>query len=530
MPAAEAPWAARAGAGPGGERTVPAVLRTRLRLDAAREAVVDDERSVTYAELDDASRTLATALVAAGVRKGSRVGLLAPNGVDWVVAAVAVTRIGAVLVPLSTLLRPPELLAQLREASVSHLIAVPAFRNRRYLDELEEAAPGLTGGRRHVGVPHLRAVWSTEALPGAAAPAGVRAALEDAVRPADDLVILFTSGSRGRPKGVVHTHGSALFATASGLDARCVGHGERLYLPMPFFWTGGFGPGVLSALLAGATLLTEAEPEPGRTIRFLERTGATLFRGWPDQAERLAAHPSFAGADLSRLGPGSLPAILPDDVRPAPGARANVFGMTETLGPYCGARLDVDLPVGKEGSCGQPFDGVDVRIVDPDSGAVRGPGEDGEIRVRGRGLLRTICGRSRADVFDRDGFYPTGDLGTLDADGYLWYRGRRDDMFKVSGASVYPVEVETALRSLPGVSEAHVTDHLDDDVRRVAAVVVTRLDPGTLADGVRQRLSAFKVPTRWVVLDDPADVPRLASGKVDLDALRGLIVTASVRA
>ena len=121
------------------------------------------------------------------------------------------------------------------------------------------------------------------------------AALEDAVRPADDLVVLFTSGSRGAPKGVVHTHGSALRAVASGLDARCVGADDRLYIPMPFFWTGGLASGLLTALVAGATLLTEAVPEPERTLALLERERATLFRGWPDQAARLAAHPQFAG-------------------------------------------------------------------------------------------------------------------------------------------------------------------------------------------------------------------------------------------
>ena len=98
------------------------------------------------------------------------------------------------------------------------------------------------------------------------------------------MVILFTSGSRGAPKGVIHTHGSALRATASGLEARCVRAGERLYIPMPFFWTGGFSGGLLSVLIAGATLLTESTPEPGRTIHFLERERVTLFRGWPDQA------------------------------------------------------------------------------------------------------------------------------------------------------------------------------------------------------------------------------------------------------
>src|SRR6185503_13349654 len=111
--------------------------------------------------------------------------------------------------------------------------------------------------------------------------------------------------------GVIHTQGGALRATAAGLDARCIGAGERLYIPMPFFWTGGFCGGLLSVWLAGATLLSESTPEPASTIRFLERERVTLFRGWPDQAARIAAHPSFAAADLRSLRPASLPAVLP---------------------------------------------------------------------------------------------------------------------------------------------------------------------------------------------------------------------------
>ena len=137
---------------------------------------------------------------------------------------------------------------------------------------------------------------------------------------------------------------------------------------MPFFWTGGYGGGLLSALVAGATLLTEAEPEPARTLELLERERVTLFRGWPDQAARLAAYPSFTGTDLSSLGDASLPAVLPPPRRPAPGARANLFGMTETFGPYCGAPLDTDLAPDKHGSCGRPFAGIEVRVVDPESG------------------------------------------------------------------------------------------------------------------------------------------------------------------
>ena len=453
---------------------------------------------------------------------------MAPNGIEWVVAAMAAMRVGAVLVPLSTLLRPPELEQQLRTADVTHLVVERSFRGRSYVDELEWVVPGVgaltAAGQPHPGLPALRAVWLLDDLPTAAAPADVVDALDALVHPGDDMVVLFTSGSRGAPKGTIHTHDSALHAVASGLDARCLGPDDRLYIPMPFFWTGGFCMGLLSIVVAGATLVTEAVPEPAGTLALLERERVTLFRGWPDQAARLAADPAFASTDLSHLGPGSLAPVLPPELRPVPGARPNLFGMTETCGAHTGGRLDLDLPAEARGSCGRPFAGIELRVVDPETGAAVPPGELGEIAVRGRNVMRAICGRTRQETFDADGFYRTGDLGRLDEGGHLWFQGRADDMFKVKGASVYPAEVEAAVRALGGVAQVHVTDVAGDaGTSEVGALVVSARPLNELAAGVRERLSAFKVPTRWVVTGSPDDVPLTATSKVDRAALQQLL-------
>ena len=510
--------------------TLPALVAARSRDIGTTPVMVHDDAVLTYAELDHRSRALAGRFVAAGVDKRSRVGLVMANGIDWAVTAVAVMRIGAVLVPLSTLLRPPELEAQLRTASVTALIAQPEYRSRHYLDDLADQVPGIgaavAAGGRHPRLPNLRHLWPADSLPGDLAPAGVVAAMERSVRPADDLAILFTSGSRGTPKGVVHTHGGAIGATAAGLEVRCIGAGERLYIPMPFFWMGGFGGGLLSVLVAAATLLTETDPTPSSTIRFLERERATLFRGWPDQAAKIAADPDFASADLGSLRPGSLDAVLPAELRARPGARANLFGMTESFGPYCGSRLDTDLPDTARGSCGRPFDGVEVRITDPGTGAPVPQGEQGAIEIRGANVMRGICGRLPEDTFLVDGFYRTGDLGRLDDDGYLFYAGRVDDMFKVSGATVYPAEVEAGLRSLDLVRQAFVTDvGSASGAAQVGAVVVTIGSPSLdeVASAARGALSSFKVPKRWVLLPTTADVPMLATGKVDKAGLQALV-------
>jgi acyl-CoA synthetase (AMP-forming)/AMP-acid ligase II len=305
--------------------TIDQVVRFRSAHDGLTPMVIDPECRLSYRELDASTHDLAAVFIQAGVGKGTRVGLIMPNSVRWIQIAIALTRIGAVLVPLSTLLQARELAAQLRIASVQLLISVTEFRGHRYLDDLQQAE-----------LPALRQVWKADQLAQASAREPARRIVDPlaaTVTPSDPMVIMFTSGSSGPPKGVVHSHGNALGAVRSGLASRCIDSDARLYLPMPFFWVGGFGSGVLSALLAGATLVTEEIPRPDTTLGLLERERVTLFRGWPDQAEALARHPHRAEADLSALRPGSLDALLPAEQRAEPGARATVFGMTEAFGP-----------------------------------------------------------------------------------------------------------------------------------------------------------------------------------------------------
>jgi acyl-CoA synthetase (AMP-forming)/AMP-acid ligase II len=489
--------------------TIDQLVRARAEQHGGEPMVIDTDSRISYAELDEVTSAMAAAFIASGVGKGTRVGLIMPNCVQWVQIAVALTRIGAVLVPLSTLLQPPELAAQLRGASVQHLVTVAAFRGHCYLDDLEPERANL---------PALREVWPSDALPQVADSTKVDA-MAATVTPSDTLAIMFTSGSSGPPKGVIHSHGNALGAVRSGLAARCIDADTRLYLPMPFFWVGGFGSGVLSALLAGATLVTEEIPGPESTLRLLERERVTLFRGWPDQAEALARQAASVGADLSALRPGSLPALLPQEQRPKPGARAKLFGMTESFGPYCGHPADTDMPQSAWGSCGKPFEGIEIRIVDPDTARPVPAGTVGMIQIRGPHTLRGICRRSREELFTPDGYYPTGDLGHLDDDGFMFYHGRSDDMFKVSGATVYPSEVEQALRGIDGVDNAFVTEVSG----AVGAAVLTAHTVDHLQDEARKRLSSFKVPTLWLTVATDDDIPRGTTGKVDVRRLRALL-------
>jgi acyl-CoA synthetase (AMP-forming)/AMP-acid ligase II len=183
------------------------------------------------------------------------------------------------------------------------------------------------------------------------------------------------------------------------------------------------------------------------------------------------------------------------------------------------------------GSCGRPFDGMELRIVDPVGGQPLPAGQVGRIQIRGRNILRGICGREREDVFTPDGWYDGGDTGRLDSEGFLYFAGRGDDMLKIKGVTVSPAEVEAVLQSIPGVQRAYATGVTIDGVAALGAAVIAAV-PGTLAlDQVRraagERLSAFKLPARWLLVESMHELPHTITGKIDKPALQALLTRAT---
>src|SRR5690606_15415100 len=256
----------------------------------------------------------------------------------------------------------------------------------------------------------------------------------------------------------------------------------------------------------------------------LESERATAAVGWPHFGKALVEHPDHPKRDLSSLRAGNLPGLLPPEVCPPdPELRPNGLGMTETCGPhtYTGEGA---LPESRRGAFGRASPGLEDRIVDPDTGEVRGPGASGEIRVRGYSLMQGLYKVERERVFDRDGFYPTGDVGRFTADGILYFEGRRGEMIKSGGANVTPSEVESVIAGFPEVKEAFVVGVAD--ARRgesVAAAVVPEADAAIAPDDVRARvqaqLAAYKVP-RHVVFAAQDELPFTSTGKIDKRRLR----------
>ncbi len=520
--------------------TLPALLDATVARAADREAVAYAPRAtvtrrLTWAELRAASRLAARRLLGCGVGKGTRVGLLCPNRPDWLAVAFGVLRLGGVLVPLSTLWTREEIAYALAHADVEVLVMVPAFLRHDYLASLRAIAPELAAaapGRLYApAVPALRRVLLLEGEAAGTvgwadlAPAADEAfldAVERAVAPTDVATVFFTSGTTAQAKAVVHAH--AALAISARRIAECVGIGpaDAWWGHMPLFWSGGFVLGALATIAGGGRLVLQEVVEPGAALALLEAERCTVMAGW-HQAAALLAHPEFPRRRLA-LAKGSYHALAPRLM--GPGHRAvGMYGMSETATCVACARSD-DPEAVRTGTFGRPLAGMEVRIVDPESGRVLGAGETGEILVRGPTLMEGYLRVPRTETFTPEGFFRTGDLGFLDADGCLHFAGRLKDVIKTAGVNVAAVEVEETLAAHPAVAAAHVVG-VPDAARGevVAAFVVPRagaaVDVDALRAFCRTRLASYKVP-RLVFPIAEGDVPRTASGRVAKPALRRL--------
>jgi acyl-CoA synthetase (AMP-forming)/AMP-acid ligase II len=341
-------------------------------------------------------------------------------------------------------------------------------------------------------------------------PQEVLTTAEDEVSPADLAVMVHTSGSTADPKGVLHTHGTLVRQTSTwpsairsvtGSDAKadiC-----KIFCAMPFFWIGGL-LAATGALHEPVTLLTLPRLDAGAALDLIERERATGIVGWPAFTQRLRDHPTFASRDLSSapmLRDGPLDIAMTDVPDGYPVHRT----MSETAGGFA-------------------F--TDMRIVDDDGTPVP-DGVVGELHVRGIGVMAGYNKRERWETFDDDGWYHTGDrVYRREGDPRLFYVGRTSDLIKAAGANVSPLEVESAIERFDDVAQCVVLG-VDDPVRgeEVCAVVVPAsdgVDVGSLSTRTRKELSAYKVPTRWV-LANSTQIPTLPSGKLDRKGLRTLV-------
>lgn len=513
--------------------TVATLLRERRRHADQALLICDDDR-LTYADADARSSVLAQRLVALGAGKGTHVGLLYPNGSDFVVAMLAAARIGAVVVPFSTFSTARELRRQLIDSDVSILLAARAYRNHDYEAALHEAvgAPLNVGTLYSATVPVLRHLvldGEFDANPEPRSLDGVDD-LEDHVDGCDVLAIIFTSGSTSDPKGVVHTHASLIGHQRSLNEIRALTEDDRLFCNSPFFWIGGFAFGLLATLAAGATLICSNATDAARTLDLIEAERPTVTNGFVPGIAHLTRHPSFARRDLSSMRRGNLYPIMAPEVRPAdPELRHNMLGMSEAGSVVLLSGDESDQPESRRGSYGFLAPGFEARIVEPDSGRDIKTSA-GELLLRGPFLMQGYYGRSREDTFDADGWFHTGDVVRRDDDGAFYFVGRAGSMIKTAGANVTPAEVEkafaTVLEPIDPDAVVHVLGLPDDERGQIVAAAiasdtVAAFDEPAVRNALRSQLSAYKIPRRIITLRH-GEVPMLSSGKVDLPALKRL--------
>ena len=407
-------------------------------------------------------------------------------------AWLAAARIGAVSVPLSTFSTSTELQACCgartspfswlragtgrRTTSPASPPALTALTLAAPPPLCSETAPSLRRVVFDLGDPDpaVDPGWTLQGLLALAPTIGpdVLAAAGTAVTPADTMVIVHTSGSTSEPKGVMHTQGALIRHLDNLNELRRYDRDEILFSNSPFFWIGGFAYALLGTLVAGATLVCSNAPDAAGVLDVLERERPTMVNGFAASVAHVEEDPGFASRDLSSIRRGNLYPIMPAAARPAdPELRHTMLGLTEA-GSVCLASEDEsEQPEHRRGSFGRAVPGFEAVVRRSEDGSRCVPGEVGELCLRGPFLMEGYDGRERHETFDSNGWYDTGDLVTVDRDGFFYFRGRGSDMIKTAGANVSPREVEAAILEVSGLV-AHVVGVEDEARGQVVAALV----------------------------------------------------------
>ena len=469
-------------------------------------------RALTYAELDERSNRLAQALLAAGVRRASRVAHLDRTAPEVVELLLATSKIGAVTVPLNWRLARRELTTIVEDAQAPLIIAGP-----RYAEVAGEVAEAMAARAQVVMVGAQYEDWLAAQQPVDPGGRG---------ESADPVLQMYTSGTTGTPKGVLTTHRN-LAAAAETSPRWSFGHDSVNLSPLPMFHVGGLA-WTFCGLWNGATniLVSEFAAEP--VLDLLERERVTNAVFVPTMLQMLTSVPGAAERDYSALrsiaygaSPITTP-VLKASLRTFRCALFGLYGLTETTGGVVVLDADDHDPDGPREhllrSAGRPYPWVELRIVDPVTGGDRAPGEVGEVWLRAPNVMRGYFRRpaETAAALSEDGWLRTGDGGYVDDEGYVFLTDRIKDMVVSGGENVYPVEVEEVLSRHPDVAEVAVIGVPDERWgEAVKAVVVPRdgtaLEAGDLIAFAREQLAGYKLPRS---IDVVAELPRNATGKV----------------
>ncbi|WP_328437447.1 o-succinylbenzoate--CoA ligase [Streptomyces sp. NBC_00444] len=476
----------------------------RARKTPHRTALIHGETAFTYAELYDRTTRLAHALRARGVRRGDRIAYLGPNHPSYLETLFAAGTLGAVFVPLNTRLAGPEIAYQLADSGAKALVYGPAFQG------LVAGLPGSTDVRTYIeaGAEYEEALASASQEP-----------IDEPVGADDTCIIMYTSGTTGRPKGAMLTHGNLTWNAINVLVDTDLIADERALVSAPLFHTAGLNMLTLPVLLKGGTCVLVEAFVPEATFDLIERHRITFMFGVPTMFEQIARHPRWPDADLSSLriltcGGSPVPTPLIAAYQERGLTFLQGYGMTEASPGTL--FLDAEHALSKAGSAGVPHFFSDVRVVRPDLAPVD-VGETGEIVVRGPNVMAGYWGLAEETAGSfADGWFRSGDAARVDEDGYVFIVDRIKDMIISGGENIYPAEIEDLLLAHPDIVECAVIGVPDDKWGEVPrAVVVPRedvsVDPDEILASLSGRLAKYKIPKSVVLADE---LPRTASGKL----------------
>lgn len=533
----------------------PAPSRITDMLDAtaarypAHLAVVSGQRRYTWAEVKQRSDLAARALLSYGLRPGDHVALWLPNRPEWLILWLGAMRIGVTAIPVNTKYKPAEAEYVLRKSDAQIVFMESRFLGTDYPEMLDRICPDRVEGIGSEPLPELR---HAVVVGGSHNQVSLDAFLESAqdvteeqmlamhaeVPAAAGVIIVFTSGTTGFPKGVVHTHAAVeMVETVSrwlglGPDDRILGH-------MPLFHVAGVFSSFMLALASGAALIQMDRWEVARALKLIEAERISVLSGVPTHFVDLLSSPLLPRTDVSSLrtgwlGGANIPAEVFRGAREVLGmdGLVPVYGMTE-----CTSSTTLGCPTDPIDSLvrgrGVPLGGYEVAVVDPDSRRPLPTGSEGEVAVRGYLVMKGYYKdpEATAAVLDSEGWFYTGDLGVFDEDGYLSITGRRSAMLIVGGNNVHPADVERVLAGCDGVKAVSVVARPDPRLGEVPVAFV-ELDEGAVLseDDVlgwaRAHLASFKVPREVVFVQE---WPATSTGKINTSELRRLAAATNVK-
>ena len=521
--------------------TLGQLLDEAAARDPSREAVVFRGERVSYGELQARVDTFALGLIALGLAPGDHAVLWMPNRVEWNVAHLAIAKAGGVTVTCNSRYKAFEVEYVLRQSDAAALILADCFdaAGIDYLEILREICPELSGQGGTVASSRLPALRHVVVL-GARVPAGCRSWTEveemgrrgersalDRVRidAGDPAVMLYTSGTTGEPKGCLLSHGNVYYKCCVYVALHEWTAADRYFVPVPYFHSFGCMGGIAANCLAGSTQVLMDVFDPVEAMRLIEAERVTVFSGVPTMFITILGHPDFGRHDLRSLRTGSIGAApVPVEIMRRILDREHglgmdalvVYGLTEATGGTHWTRPGDPLEK-RVATVGLRTPEIEDRIVDPVSGAVRGPGEEGEVCVKGATMMLGYYKNSEATAEKlRDGWLHTGDMGVKDAQGYLTITGRLTDMIIVGGFNTYPAEIENFFLRHPKVLDVSIVGVPDPVMgEAVMAFVIPKkgesLNAEEMTDFARGKIANFKVPKYVEIVES---FPLTGSGKV----------------